>query len=32
MVMMTLYLQYTIDPNKLSDLAADAAVEQIPIP
>ena len=29
--MITLYLRYTIDPNKLSDFAAYATVEQIPI-
>ena len=29
--MMTLYLRYTIDPNKLADFAAYATMEQIPI-
>lgn len=29
--MITLYLRYTIDPNKLFDFAAYAAAEQIPI-
>jgi hypothetical protein len=29
--MITLYLRYTIDPNKLSDFATYAAKEQIPI-
>jgi hypothetical protein len=29
--MITLYLRYTIDPNKLFDFAAYATAEQIPI-
>ena len=29
--MITLYLRYTIDPNKLEDFAAYASAEQIPI-
>ena len=29
--MITLYLRYTIDPNKLADFAKYAADEQIPI-
>ena len=29
--MITLYLRYTIDPNKLADFAAYATAEQIPI-
>ena len=29
--MITLYLRYTIDPNKLSDFAEYAAAEQVPI-
>jgi hypothetical protein len=29
--MITLYLRYTIDPNKISNFAEYAAVEQIPI-
>jgi len=29
--MITLYLRYTINPNKLADFAAYAAAEQIPI-
>jgi len=29
--MITLYLRYTIDPNKLADFASYAAAEQIPI-
>ena len=31
LLMITLYLRYTIDPNKLADVAAYTAAEQLPI-